>query len=560
MLRNFSFFSIFLISLNVHAFITVGTDAACDMNNIATANLDGDADIRVTNQIVRTERFTIDASKTITGGFDSCFDAENFIQSQTRTKWEGNNLGITLDLGILAGNPITVTLNGFEFFNGNSVPAQTSDAGFINVIGATNVFMLNTEFHDNSGKKGGAIQLTDAGASLALITTNIHNNSANNLGGGIYCENGKVTIYSGSAIHHNLGAVGGGIYANNCQVILRSGEILNEFLTTKGIYFNTSNGVGGGIAMFSGSHLTLEGTLIHPAAIKGNRATMGGGIYADGDNTTVEAYNAQINGNFANSGGGIYITENANFTMYRLNGSCWDDDHCSEISENQVTDANAKGGAVVFDEPSTGSISQTLFKNNLAPSAAAIYIKTATLRLEGNIFTHNSQQTGPFASTELFKIVGGGTNFTFLYNTVNYNEVNSIFALAANENITVANSILWNAATDILTISGNPNLGSVIFNCNTVNEDTSLQNTINNHNHIIADVNSLFIDNQTNNYHLKANSGAIDRCDESILQSQRNDFNDKPRGVDNVSDFNIFFIYDAGAYEYNDIIFKHGFE
>jgi hypothetical protein len=540
------------------AYITVGTDGACDFNNITQAYDDGDADIRITNQTIYTDLLLVNSARTFTGGFNSCFDAENFNQSTTKTIWDGQDSGVILDIQSFNA---TIALNGFELRNGHG---NSPKAGAVSISNNSTIVISNSDIHDNEGSNGGAIYFNSENTSVTILNTRIYNNSATASGGGVACARGHFTMLGDSAIYSNSTAQnGGGIAALiGCSLDIQSGDAEIGFSTNSGIYGNTASQSGGGVYL-SSSTMLLTGDASHPASIKLNSAASnGGGIMMLGGDSSVTAINAYIDNNVANLiGGGVYGVNNASFSMSRLNQTCWDNNKCSSISNNIVTDTNSVAGAGYFANGATANISQTVIAHNKASDAAGFSLfGSGQVKLEGNLLINNKQLSGEFLSYNLIKLNdGAGAVLNFSYNTVAKNDVNSIFSvnnITNQQELNIYNSIIWDDR-DIISFSGG--LAPLIsLDSNIVHESQSFQ-AYNISGNLVQD--PMFFNASTDDFHIRLNSSAVDHCDEFLTQSQYNDLNGKLRGVDEASVVNFNGPYDAGAFEINnDIIFSNGFE
>lgn len=213
----------------------------------------------------------------------------------------------------------------------------------------------NSSFTLNQARNGGGMYVT-SGRDLLVQSSTFAHNKATGSGGGIHNENGQLLLRASTVKTNSAGNRGGGIYqASNPtnELHIESSMIGDPDLTDLVAEGNTSNagggifkedGVlsllesyvsgnrvtisGGGIFNFTGS-LTLDAstvesnqaaelgggiiidgflTLENKSVVKGNIATSatseGGGIYSL-DNVTID--NSEVSENKAASGGGIYM-------------------------------------------------------------------------------------------------------------------------------------------------------------------------------------------------------------------------------------------------------------
>jgi hypothetical protein len=249
--------------------------------------------------------------------------------------------------------------------------------------------------------------------------------------------------------------------------------------------------------------------------------------------------------------------------MERLDGTCWDNDKCSSLSNNTIVKATGDSAAgYVYDQAYAG-IAQTYIANNKAELTSVISVsRVGYLRMEGNLIVDN----GPFNqsfSARLFSITGNNGlagNLDFFYGTLTSNNSASMFYLDGNSSqqfLNLNNSIIRDQGT-IISVAGNIN-PFLNIGCNFVHETdslaiaTTLTDTFN--------INPEFIDSDNGDYHLSPNSLAQDMCDENNPQANFKDLNAVTRGFDNLNVANLRGPYDIGAFEYdNDTIFNNGFE
>ena len=175
-------------------------------------------------------------------------------------------------------------------------PGPTCGGGIWNHGRLTLVSVLVTANHATNG--GGAFNLDAIGPrpKLTLLgTTRISDNSASELGGGIYGDIGTIILRGSSRIIDNLSATGGGVY-NYLGTLILSGS--------SRIFSNAAN-AGGGVYNDDAGVLFGTVTLKDSSRISGNTATgQGGGV--DNTGTLTLKDSSQITGNSASSGGGVH--------------------------------------------------------------------------------------------------------------------------------------------------------------------------------------------------------------------------------------------------------------
>jgi hypothetical protein len=142
---------------------------------------------------------------------------------------------------------------------------------------------------------------SNAGGTLSLNNTTVHNNSAST-GGGIYNERGTLTLNS-STVKNNSASSGGGGIENYCGG--GSGFRMSVTLTASTV----NNNSGGGIFNYAASGCTATFTLIN-STVSGNS---GIGIYnsgVDAGSGLLILKNSTLSGNSAEQGFGAGTIQN----------------------------------------------------------------------------------------------------------------------------------------------------------------------------------------------------------------------------------------------------------
>lgn len=573
--KSFYVLLMLITTQSAHSFITVangGVGGGCDFTNILDAYDEAiatnDREIRVTTDLVLPHHLLIDSFINIKGGYDDCAAANAGTVGSNLSQWSGGNQNTVIEVNIASGFNI-VMIENFRIYNGKNI--AFAGAGGMYIHGNSAVFLNNVIVEDNEGNEGGGIRVTGNNAYVKLTESKVRSNIAD-FGAGVYCESGAtLEITANSAINsNNASNDGGGIYGNNdCLINAYTGSVASGFGATSGIYANQAD-FGAGVYLKGGADLNLTGDDNHPASIDVNFAgTTGGAIFMTGAGTVVTAINAKIINNFATFGGAAFIVaDNARLTMSRLDSTCWNNDECSIIANNFVTHAtnNSKAAVAYIDGNSLVNISQTKIDNNKAKTFALFTIEDSIATLEGNLITHNKKYNSADPVNNLFELRDYAT-LNFHYNTLTENNTDGIFnlGLATVHDLNIYNSLILDSG-DILNYTDNsgasiPHQSEIYLNCNLVHETTSLNSASS----VIftgTTNNPVFEDVGNNDYHLIEFSSAIDRCNESVIESFHKDLNANSRGNDITTFGDFVGPYDAGAYEYydSDIIFTNGFE
>lgn len=579
------------------AFVTVGpaADNNCDYHNLEDAYNDADAFVRVTSNKTVNPNFTFTKTKWITGGYSSCASATAGDSPNGTTHWLApfNNM-TTVDINAPDGSNSLIVLDRFDIYGG--VNTAEFETGGIKVRGDVTLTLSNSLIRDHESHFGGGIQISGSDVSVLVINTVIKDNTSIYAGGGVSCTNSaQFTLMQNSSIRNNeaLGGPdlnlepghGGGLYAHSlCQASLLSGDNNDLFSVDYGVISNTAQGQGGGVYIAGGANVDLTGNRNHPASIIGNIANIdtsnviigGGGIYIQGDGnlpsdgSSFRATNGRIEFNTAkHAGAGFGVTSGGTFTMKRAEGRCWDNDKCSSLSLNFVTDATGNAAAGYIYDVSTASISGTYISQNNANEAALFELNhVGYLKLEGNLIINNGPLGQPFAS-ELIDITGNNSfasNLDFSYNTVAENNVAKHFYLhgSSQQWLRIYNSIITDQG-DILAINTGNIDPDLIINCNYVHEMDSISNATSaqpNFNQDNFNLDPDFVNPGNGDYHLSPNSLAKDLCNNNQAQGQFTDLNGHTRGYDDPNVVDLRGPYDAGAYEdiSADLIFFNSFD
>lgn len=154
-----------------------------------------------------------------------------------------------------------------------------------------------------TAENGGAVYALDSSRVTIADSTISGNTATKGKGGGVCGKSSQITI-SGSTIYGNKAegtttAYGGGLYAENDSVV----KIQND----SAVFENTSRNYGGGLSIYNGGSLTVEGSNINNNKANGDPNGGGGGIFVD-DSVAVVRDGSMISENAsAYCGGGVYV-------------------------------------------------------------------------------------------------------------------------------------------------------------------------------------------------------------------------------------------------------------
>ena len=324
-----------------------GNDGACDADcslreAIVAANSNGEADVIT----LGLGRFGL----TITG--------------------TGENASATGDLDVTG--PLTIAGRG---------PGQTiidasgviSDRVFDIRSGAGTVVISGvTIMNGNVTGLGGGVY--NYNADLTLVNVEVRDNVVTGTvsqgrGGGIYVNQGSLSLDGVQIVSNTAKVYGGGVYFNQGSGTLSSGRIIS----------NTAGGPGGGVGVFNAA---AAFTQTGDSVVAYNAASSGGGVYIyQGSATLLEG---QIFSNTARLyGGGVNVYQaGARFTM-----------RGGQIISNTAGD---RGGGLFIYLGSSAALSGGRIAGNTAPDGGGVYVSSsgAVFTQTGGVLTHNTADDG----------------------------------------------------------------------------------------------------------------------------------------------------------------------
>lgn len=269
----------------------------------------------------------------------------------------------------------TFTMNGGTLENNRS---SGGSGGAVAVLGTFN--MKNATIKNNStGNLGGGVYIPEGG-TFNMNENSLISNCSGEHGGGVFnqgtfkmtnatisgctatnstghggglCADASATL-TRAIIKNNTADLGGGVFVGEPNALTMDADTQIIYNTAKkGKNDVFSRGSGGGIYVFNGASLTLNG-----GTISGNTATNGGGIGGEGALTLNGS--VVISDNTAtNDGGGLYLYEYATFTI-----------NDGTISGNKATHG---GGAAFNTSPRGLTINGGTITGNTANNGGGIY-------------------------------------------------------------------------------------------------------------------------------------------------------------------------------------------
>jgi len=568
--------------LNQTMFATVGADGSCDFNSIQTAINSHVGEVRVATNMVYNDKLVLnDIDIIIRGGFSTCTQANNNVQSSNHSVIDhtGLNLGAIV---FISGTGIrnTIVLENLQLTGAESSGIET--------ISADAEILLNNMRIDNNhlaiGAAGGGIAAFSGDTDFILIDSIVSDNSAD-FGGGINCSGADVSfIISGeSGVSQNaaIGTLpnsssgnGGGLFiTDGCEVSIYSGTQNVNAQTMIGISGNQANANGGGFYVSQGAGVLLSGHRSNPnggvdfygddskpvnlnnnVSDLLNSGTGGGGAYITDTDSFLIITGGLITNNISSNGGGVFNQNDATLFVTRLQKECWDSVRCN-FFQNNIAKNNGNGGGIYNLSFSRILITNSYFEDNQAGLGTAIYAKDSGAvddnRIDVSVFNHNSKASNGLNDRHVISLAAAGmqiSHSTFADNNVE----EAVIGLDVNSSLRLVTSIVHESAGLVATEPAN---GSIVAGCMMVHDTTNIPLSL------VADPE--FVDRNNRDYHLNPNlSPAIDMCSDFAVGLFRDiDFNERHwdyPGIDNTFG-NPMSYSDAGADEVYDIIFENGF-
>lgn len=299
--------------------------------------------------------------------------------------------GVTSDLSIIDGNGVDRVLE----INGGGVP------GGIRV----DLFNLTVKNGDVSGEGGGIRTYI---ADVSLTNVKVLDNQASSNGGGIYSQ-GPLVLDNVSIQGNQAILTGGGLHnvmsATITSSVISGNQIATSFGQGAGIYAvgdleisqsviqtNTTNGVGGGIVVETGT------TIITDTTIEGNIAGQGGGVFGSNGVINLDGVslvsNHAVGGTSNNIGGAVFFTGSGTLNLTN-----------STVSENQ---ADADGGGIMLYEGTINLVNATIVGNFadhdafLGGDGGGLYNDLGTITLRNTILAGNTASSSPNNAPDCF--------------------------------------------------------------------------------------------------------------------------------------------------------------
>ncbi len=506
------------------------------------------------------------------GGINSSFTASSFSNNNSSSQSAGIFLNEISDVTIsdcdFSNNQTTrgafyplycsnVSIDNCTFSN-NATNSNTAFGGAVFNWNSTDVTFSNCIFTENSAGNGGALfyngSEVDINASnLVLYNCTFTDNQAFDFGGGgLYDFSSSLTIDS-CTFEDNNGPNGGHLFlgGSDKEVIIQKSTFLRGTANfgaahtcygTNANYILEDNNYNTGVANTSGGGIIVgfqANLMATNCTFSENQAQFGGAIYTQNDSTFVNYENCIFEANSSETSGGA---------IYQNGGIQGAYNNCQFL----LNIAEEFGGAIFANvnsddlEPGLLDLNNTIFNfnnsdiqggavnlSNIDANISNCLIVNNFVALDGNSGGAISNNTGDSTNTELNII-----NSTIAFNQApigagisQFTDDDESFA-----NMTIQNCILINNGNNYEIEEGSP---TVVSNGGNISSDASTIGILDNASdqHEIDDMK--FVDAPAFDYHLTAESPAVDAGESA--NAPPTDLDGNPR-IGEV---------DAGSYEFD---------
>jgi len=351
-------------------------------------NSDGDCSLREAIQAANTDA-AVDGCTAGSGDDIITLPIGTYTLTRSGSGEDANQTG---DLDVT--DALTIIGAGLDqtVIDANSIDRVFDIRNGASTVVISGVAIINGNIFDN----GGGIR--NNGADLTLVNTAVTGNTSNHLyGGGVYVNQGSVTLSGGQIANNTTTGSGGGVYIYEGSVTLSSGQIVS----------NTASSYGGGVYVRqSAAAFTQTGGA---SMIANNIASSGGGVYVYEGSAVLSG--GQVFSNAAGSGGGVYVNQGS-----------------AVLSGGQIVSNTASShGGGVYVRWSTAAFTQTGGTSAIAGNTAdqkggGVYISYGSAVLSGGRIVSNTANYGGGVYVDYTGaiFIQTGRSGTIISNTANY--------------------------------------------------------------------------------------------------------------------------------------------
>ncbi len=558
------------------ALIGPAADAQCQFNSISQALTTSATSLRVVAGEYLENLDLRNRDISLTGGYASCAAAAVNTQPTSMSTIRGNATQSVININNVTSG---ATVELYNLVVENGLEPETQLGGGLSLSGGVTLIAKNLITQLNTGP---GLGVKNNGTSEVFLEDFIATENSAFNGGGIICNNTKMTLLGRTAIYFNIArgngtnqpqsGRGGGIYAGTgCEMTLFSDQDpVNGPLL--GIHNNMANHHGGGIYATGSNTLinligqpgqlpggTPVGDARFPVRVTANRADVdnnlddahGGGVAAEnGAILWFQGVNVSDNSN-TGKGGAVALFNNGNLLTYQ--DPLLPCNHRAKCNRFIANSADF-GGAIYASSGAEMHLISLWVEGNLADSGSAMSLHDAgtTARVNDAVFYRNGDNI--LVNRELIQVTTGA-ELTMETSTLADNTIrNRTFQVGSNAVVDLfATLVYMNNAS--IPLSSNSSSATFDGQCLYVYDNTGLSGSV-----IQTTLTDPFIDRLNGNLHLKPNSTAIDVCSDVQVTLFR-DMDGQSRGWDDPRP-NVQGTIDIGADESwaSEVIFMHGYE
>jgi predicted outer membrane repeat protein len=329
--------------------------------------------------------------------------------------------------GALASNGIrTVTIDSTTFSGNSALQGGGAISNFDSPMTLTHVTISGNTGRSGGGIHNNNDE-SELRLSHCTVTGNTasNNTASEGHGGGIYNHSGTLTLDTTTVSDNRaMGGTttkgsGGGIYYNDHDHPLT--------LTNSIISDNTASEHGGGIFVDDGTLTILRSTISDNSVTSSSTSRHGGGIFLDEGRLSV-AYST-ISGNTAGSGAGIYATNAsatltsstisgnvASADLFILGGGIYSGGGELEMTACTVNGNNASSGGGIWRGGGEARITSTTFTNDTAGEGGGMTCSGGTVTIDSSTFSRNIASVSSGGG-----IIALNTSITVTNTTISHN-------------------------------------------------------------------------------------------------------------------------------------------
>ena len=367
---------------------------------------------------------------TLTYDLPSCLEVTG---NYAASNGGGLSFNITTEAQMTNGTVVNADFNG-AVINNNTAGKKGGGIYFSNTSDPSKGYVINVNLDsgtisENKAPNGGGLYVKDIDINSEETSESItisKNTASAGCGGGIYIENGNITLNSVNIKNNTANKVddngiygGGGLFVKTGSFTIKSGSISG----------NQTDHYGGGVLVYNNAADRQEITLTN-GLINNNSSRYGGGIASCGA-INLNINNINLESNVAHNGGGVFAfglgIDSGTVLNYRSGIIRYNRAQNYEISPlNTVYDMDYKGFSGIGGGIYMGRYSRLKFEN---PASFGIYENVADNGAD-DIFGYNKNVEIELPDVSHLKLDGYSTANThdlfwaedYITNDINYDK------------------------------------------------------------------------------------------------------------------------------------------